>query len=76
MTWAAYTWVSQMDVYGDTGLKLAAAQQKLDASEAESQALQLQIERLGDPEYIKEIARKEQGMIMPGEKPIQVTERP
>jgi len=76
MTWAIYTWFNQAAAHGDTGLKLAAAQQKLAESEAESEALQLQIERLGDPEYIKELARKEQGMIMPGEKPIQVTERP
>jgi cell division protein DivIC len=76
MAWALYTWLNQMSVHGDTGVKLAAMQEKLAERAAESAALQLQIERLGDPEYIKELARKEQGMIMPGEKPIQVTESP
>lgn len=75
MAWAIYTWVVQMEDNARTALRLAGVQQKLAEGEKESARLQQQIDRLGDPEYIRELARKEQDMIVPGEKPIHVTEK-
>jgi cell division protein DivIC len=72
MAWALYTVVNQYQKQGETELRLAAMEQKLDESKKNTADLHLKIERLKDPEYIHQIARK-QGLIMPGEKPIQVT---
>ncbi|EXX85044.1 septum formation initiator [Paenibacillus darwinianus] len=75
MAWAIYTLVLQMEHSGRTALQLAGVQDKLAEGEQENAKLQQAIDRLGDPEYIRELARKEQGMIVPGEKPIHVTGR-
>lgn len=74
MTWALYTIIHQLDNQGETKLRLAAVQQKIADSTKANEDLSRQIDRLKDPEYIQEIARKEQGMILPGEQPIQVTD--
>ncbi|GGG24795.1 FtsB family cell division protein [Paenibacillus abyssi] len=73
MGWALYTMVNQMERQGNTEQRLLAAEQKLKTGEQVSGELQQKIDRLNDAEFIQEIARKEYGMIMPGEKPIQIT---
>lgn len=75
MAWAVYTLFNQHNSYAETEMRLAEIKRQLAESEAISASLQQQIERLSDPEYIQELARKEQGMIVPGEQPIQVTEK-
>ena len=73
MGWAVYTMVGQSDRQADTESKLMAIEQQLQASEQKSAELQQKMERLNDAEYIQEIARKQYGLIKPGETPIQVT---
>jgi cell division protein DivIC len=75
MAWALYTFLNQMQNQGATEQRLAAIKQKIAEGEKVNGALEQKIERLNDPEYINDVARKEQGMIMPGEKQIQITEQ-
>jgi len=74
MAWALYTAANQLGQKRETELRFAAMEQKKAEAEQLSAELNRKIERLQDPEYIQEVARKDQGMIMPGEQPIQVTE--
>jgi cell division protein DivIC len=70
MGWAGYTIFGQMQQKDATGVKLASIQEQLDVSTQETEALRRQIERLNDPEYIEQLATKEQGMVKKGEKQI------
>lgn len=74
MGWAVYTSVQQMEARAETMQALKALQEQVTAAEERQADLEFEIERLGNPEYIKELARKS-GLTMPGEQPIQVTER-
>ncbi|MBJ6361264.1 septum formation initiator family protein [Paenibacillus sp. GCM10012307] len=73
MGWAAYTMVNQGYSKGDTYTRYLAAQGKLDEINAQKEQLDQRVNMLNDPEYIQELARKEYGMTLPGEKPIQVS---
>lgn len=73
MGWAVYTSVQQLEARSETILALKALQDQVAAAEQRQAELEFEIERLGNPEYIKELARKN-GLTMPGEQPIQVTE--
>ncbi|WP_263364430.1 FtsB family cell division protein [Paenibacillus sabuli] len=73
MGWALLTIVDLIEQQGRTEQRVVAAEQELDGYEADRRELQKKIELLNDPEYIQEVARKEYGMIIPGEQPIQVT---
>ncbi|MGO4548715.1 septum formation initiator family protein [Paenibacillus sp. 2TAB23] len=66
MGWAAYTIFGQMQQKNATGIKLNAVQSQIDASVQETEALKRQVERLNDPEYIEQLATKEQGMVKKG----------
>jgi len=68
--WAGYTIFGQMQQKNATGVKLTTIQGQLDASTKETEALKRQIERLNDPEYIEQLATKEQGMVKKGEQQI------
>jgi cell division protein DivIC len=70
MGWACYTIFGQMQQKNATGVKLTTIQGQLDASNKETEALKRQIERLNDPEYIEQLATKEQGMVKKGEQQI------
>ncbi|WP_141503738.1 FtsB family cell division protein [Paenibacillus luteus] len=70
MGWAGYTIFGQMQQKTATGVKLTTIQGQLDASTKETEALKRQIERLNDPEYIEQLATKEQGMVKEGEQQI------
>lgn len=67
MGWAGYTIFGQMQQKNATGVKLTTLQGQLAASTKETEALKRQIERLNDPEYIEQLAAKEQGMVKKGE---------
>jgi len=73
MGWAVYTSVQQLEARAETLQALKSLQEKVAAAEERQAELEFEIERLGNPEYIKELARKN-GLTMPGEQPIQVTE--
>lgn len=70
MGWAGYTLFGQMQQKNNTGDRLALIQGQLDASTKETAELKRQIERLNDPEYIEQLATKEQGMVKIGEQQI------
>ncbi|WP_168123339.1 septum formation initiator family protein [Paenibacillus sp. HB172176] len=70
MGWAAYTLFGQMQQKNTTHTKYIETQAQLEAARAQSQDLQSQIDKLNDPEYISQLATKEQGMVKEGEKQI------
>ncbi|QYR21653.1 septum formation initiator family protein [Paenibacillus sp. sptzw28] len=74
MGWASYTLLSQLERQGQSELKLAEAQQKIDAATKQMNDLKQQAARLNDKEYIGQLATKDQGMVKKGEKQIQVIE--
>lgn len=74
LSWAAYTYANQYSQLSDRRSQLQEANERLAEIKAKNEALQLEINRLNDPEYIGQIARKEQGMGLPGELPIQIKE--
>ncbi|WP_270167098.1 FtsB family cell division protein [Paenibacillus sp. SYP-B4298] len=73
MSWAIYTMINQGYSKDKTQERYLAAQHKLDEIKQAQDQLQHRVNMLTDPEYIKELARKEYGMIMPGEQQIQVS---
>ncbi|MDQ0063678.1 FtsB family cell division protein [Paenibacillus harenae] len=70
--WAAYTLVGKLQEQHATNARLAAIQQQLETAKTDTEALKQEIERLNDPEYISQLATKEQGMVYKGETQIQV----
>ncbi|WP_027092154.1 FtsB family cell division protein [Cohnella thermotolerans] len=72
MSWAVYTLLLQYHQSNIRTGQLREVKSRLSEIQAKNQSLQQEIDRLNDPEYIGQIARKEQGMGLPGEKPIQV----
>ncbi|WP_229750727.1 FtsB family cell division protein [Paenibacillus nasutitermitis] len=74
MGWASYTFISQLERQGQSELKIAEAQQKLDAATTQINDLKAQVAKLNDKEYIGQLATKEQGMVKKGEQQIEVIE--
>ncbi|RUS48318.1 septum formation initiator family protein [Cohnella sp. AR92] len=72
MSWAVYTLFMQYNQASDRNAQLNQAKKQLSDTQAKNTALKQEIVRLKDPEYIGQIARKEQGMGLPGEKSIQM----
>lgn len=72
MSWAAYTLVDQLGQINDRRAEYRESEKKLSEARMKSDALKQEIGRLNDLEYIGQIARKEQGMGLPGERPIQI----
>jgi len=72
MSWATYTFLGQLKQSNATEIRLASVQKQLDESTEQSQQLQQRIDQLNDPEYIEQLATKEQGMVKEGEKVIEV----
>lgn len=72
MCWAAYTFIGQLKEAKVTKVQLTEIKKQVDDSTLQSKQLQQQIDRLNDPEYIRQLATKEQGMVTPGEQQIQV----
>lgn len=73
--WAAYILITQQGQISIGSDQLQEATKKLTDAELQSQILQQQITRLNDPEYISQIARKEQGLGFPGEIPINIEKK-
>ncbi|AJY74943.1 FtsB family cell division protein [Paenibacillus beijingensis] len=76
LAWAGYNLFSQMQRHSAAEAKLAAAQHKIDSVKAESAKLNEQIKKLNDPEYISQLATKNQGLVKPGEKSLQFIDNP
>ncbi|WP_373231985.1 septum formation initiator family protein [Cohnella sp.] len=72
MCWAVYILFTQHLQISDRSGQLQESKKKLTDAETKSQILQQEIARLNDPEYISQIARKEQGLGFPGEIPITI----
>lgn len=72
LSWAAYTLANQYSQLSDRRAELQEADKRLADARTKNESLQMEIDRLNDPEYIGQIARKEQGMGLPGELPIQI----
>ncbi|MBB6637944.1 septum formation initiator family protein [Cohnella thailandensis] len=72
MSWAIYTLFMQYNQAADRNVQLIEAKKQLSDAQAKNVALKQEVARLNDPEYIGQIARKEQGMGLPGEKSIQM----
>ncbi|MBH5320712.1 septum formation initiator family protein [Paenibacillus sp. GSMTC-2017] len=70
MGWAAYTLFGQMQQQKATNVKLTTIESGLEASKLQTEALKREVERLNDPEYISQLATKEQGMVKQGEQQI------
>jgi cell division protein DivIC len=71
MSWALYTLVDQYTHMNTAFSQMRETGKKLTDAQTKSDALKQEISRLNDPEYIGQIARRDQGMGMPGEQPIQ-----
>jgi len=72
MSWAVYTFINQHGQMSDRASQLREADKLLTDAQAKNELLQLEITRLNDPEYIGQIARKEQGLGFPGEIPMHI----
>jgi cell division protein DivIC len=72
LSWALYILIIQYGQISDRSGQLQEANTKLTDAQKNSETLQQQITRLNDPEYIGQIARKEQGLGLPGEIPITI----
>ncbi|MCM3130773.1 septum formation initiator family protein [Paenibacillus provencensis] len=68
--WAVYTFYSQSVQMADKSAKLEQATKINAEAQKEKTELSNEVERLKDPEYIGQLARKKYGMFMPGETPI------
>jgi cell division protein DivIC len=72
MCWALYILITQYGQISARSSQLQEVNKLLTDAEAKSLSLQQQVIRLNDPEYISQIARKEQGLGFPGEIPIYI----
>lgn len=72
MSWALYTYIVQQGQMSDRGQQLRETEKQLSDAKLKSDKLTQEVSRLNDPEYIGQIARKDQGMGMPGEQAIHV----
>lgn len=72
LSWAGYTVAKQYEQLNGRRAEMQDAQQNLFNAQQKNEALKQEIIRLNDSEYIGQIARKEQGMGLPGERPIQI----
>ncbi|MFC4777219.1 septum formation initiator family protein [Paenibacillus sp. GCM10023252] len=70
MSWATYTILNQASQQSATKAKLSSVIESKSEIEGKKSELQQQIDRLSDPEYIAQIATKEQGMVKQGEQQI------
>ncbi|WDH98806.1 septum formation initiator family protein [Paenibacillus urinalis] len=68
--WAGYTFYSQSVQMADKSAKLEQATKVNAEAQKEKTELSNEVERLQDPEYIGQLARKKYGMFLPGETPI------
>ncbi|MFF2890601.1 septum formation initiator family protein [Paenibacillus sp. NPDC057967] len=70
MGWAGYTLFGQMQQQKATFEKLTTIESGIEETRSQTEALKREVERLNDPEYISQLATKEQGMVKEGEQQI------
>ncbi|AWB42824.1 septation ring formation regulator EzrA [Paenibacillus sp. CAA11] len=68
--WAIYMFIAQSGDIHEKSLQLAQTKQNLTISEQNLEQMKYEINRLKDPEYIGQIARKKYGLYQPWEIPI------
>jgi len=68
--WAGYTLLNQIDQKNSINEKLVSLEAERDTLHIEMKNLQKQVDLLNDPEYISQLATKEQGMVKEGEQQI------
>ncbi|MHA6481536.1 FtsB family cell division protein [Paenibacillus sp. strain BS8-2] len=68
--WAGYTLFGQLQQQKATYEKLTSVESQIEEAKATNEELKRQVERLNDPEYISQLATKEQGMVKQGEQQI------
>ncbi|MFC5468583.1 septum formation initiator family protein [Cohnella suwonensis] len=71
MSWAAYVLIIQQGQIGARSSQLDEVDRKLTDVQAKNEGLKQQINRLNDDEYMEQIAKKEHGLGLPGERIIQ-----
>lgn len=62
--WPAYIWNTQLDG------QLSTLAKQRDQQVAENKALQEEVQRLNTPDYIEQLARRDLGLVKPGEIPL------
>lgn len=70
MSWAGYTLFNQNSQIAETNAELVKKQATKAESDKSVQQLEYEVNRLQDPEYIGQLARKEYGLYRPEEIPI------
>jgi cell division protein DivIC len=70
MGWALFTFISQQSQISEKSAELAKKKVEQDNTENSKKQLMYEVNRLKDPEYIGQLARKNYGMDLPGETPI------
>ena len=63
-----YAMIWQQSMISQKDKELEALRQSVDAANAETERLKLEVESLNDPEYIERIAREELGLVRPNER--------
>lgn len=69
--WTTYRLITLVQAHRDAIVQLKTMEHKIKKSEEKLTTLQQDLKRLNDPEYIEQRARRDQGMIRPGEQSIQ-----
>lgn len=72
--WAGFTLFGQMEQAGAKQAQINELQKAKAETEKQHEKLKLEMTRLNDPEYIGQLARRDQHMYLPGETPYNVTE--
>jgi len=73
--WASYTWINQANDKATLLVKYESVKQEKAVIDAKKAELENQVILLQDPEYISQLATKEQGMVYEGQQQI-FTETP
>ncbi|OXM14571.1 FtsB family cell division protein [Paenibacillus herberti] len=74
LAWAGYTLFSQMQRQTETEGRLTVAKDRLEQMQKQGEELQAKVKQLNDPEYISQLATKQQGLVKPGEELITPSE--
>ncbi|CAH0122002.1 MULTISPECIES: septum formation initiator family protein [unclassified Paenibacillus] len=72
--WCVYTFFTQSVQLNSNREQLVGVAKSLNETTQARDELKQEIVRLNDPEYIGQVARKKQGLYLPGETPIKVNE--
>lgn len=76
LAWAGFNFFSQMQRQSAAEAKLVEAQRRIESAKQETAKLNDQIRKLNDPEYISQLATKNQGLVKPGERSLEFIDNP